>query len=634
MTRQKPSLRFQAPANIRCRRFDRGPLSFKFRDFSMTLSKRFICVGLYNKNDKPRYFDIPHQVLRCFCLVVLVASFIHPVAAQPAPEELTPNEPTLDDEGCVQFIEPGSSKFDISTAPNPVANIQFPEDAVVGNIVFTRYPIFNANDSNENNALFSLVDFLHIDTQPRVIRAQLLFQSGERLNMRELEEAARALRESEYFYDARIWPYRMCGTRVDIEVLTREVWTLSGGASFSRSGGADEQSVSIRDSNIFGRGETLSLESTSSTDRDSFEVLYFDPNVVGSRHELNLFYADSDDGSQKILDLQRPFYSLDTHAAWGVRYDDHDRVDNLFERGEDVAGFETQSRQREIYYGESNGWDDGVTKRWFLGFRWQKESFLAAEDEVLPAVFPQDREINYPFVGYNYIEENFIKTSNLNQMHRIEDFNLGKSWGLRLGFAEEEFGSDQDRTVFSANWRDAWQLSDSTIMQLKLNASGFWQNDNDKGESVVLESYLRYYDGLNKNQGTYIALDMKYARNLPVHEQLLLGAEENLRGYPARYQNGDRSFVLSVERRYYTDWHLFRLLRVGGAVFFDVGRAWEPDDINDDASGVLADVGFGLRIASSRAQTKRTLHVDVAFPLEDLDDVDSYEVVITAKQSF
>jgi len=601
----------------------------------MTKRNFMLCLGIGEKIEANIFLDVfDCWVKKFFVVVLFFFSCVNPLASQPAPTELATNEPTLDDEGCVQFVEPGSSQFDISTVENPAAGIEFPADAVVGNIVFTRYPIFNKNDPGEDNRLFSLVDFLHIDTKRNVVRAQLLFQRGSRLNIRELEETARALRESEYFYDARIWPYRMCGNRVDIEVLTREVWTLSGGVSFSRSGGADEQSISIRDSNLFGRGETLSLSSSSTTDRDSFEVLYFDPNVVNSRHQLNLFYADSDDGSQKIIDIQRPFYSLNTHSAWGLRYHDNDRVDNLFERGEEVAGFATQSRQREVYYGESNGWENGITKRWFLGFHWEKEQFFLADDEVTPLVFPIDREINYPFVAYNYIEENFIQATNLNQMHRIEDFNLGQSWEVRLGFAEEEFGSDIDRTVLSASWRDAWQLNKNTLMQLDLDASGYWQNDNDKGESVVFESYLRYYDGLNKKQGTYVALDMKYTRNLPVHEQLLLGAEENLRGYPARYQNGDRSFVLTVERRYYTDWHLFRLLRIGGAVFFDVGRAWSPDDKNSNATGVLADVGFGLRIASSRAQTKRTLHIDFAFPLEHEDDVDSYEILVTARQSF
>src|SRR5690606_38589523 len=216
---------------------------------------------------------------------------------------------------------PGSADFDISEIPQPAEDVTFPDDAVVGDIVVTRYPIFNPNDPEENNALFRLVDTLHIDTRETVIRDQLLFETGDPLSKRVLSETARALRDSDYLYDARVWPYRICGNRVDVEVVTREVWTLSGGASFSREGGNDESSISISDDNFLGYGKTFSLSSTSSTDRDGIEFSYDDPNVGGSRYTLDLIYADNDDGFHSSIEVMRPFYSLDTRYAGGFRYE-------------------------------------------------------------------------------------------------------------------------------------------------------------------------------------------------------------------------------------------------------------------------------------------------------------------------
>ena len=132
----------------------------------------------------------------------------------------------------------------------------------------------------------------------------------------------------------------------------------------------------------------------------------------------------------------------------------------------------------------------------------------------------------------------------------------------------------------------------------------------------------------------YLALDLDYTRNLPTNKQLLLGGEENLRGYPLRYQDGDRRFLLTLERRYYFDTHWYRLFRTGAALFVDVGRAWFPGEENKGATGVLSDVGFGLRFASSRAEKNRTLHVDIAFPLEKQDDIDSVQFLVTGKAGF
>jgi hypothetical protein len=535
---------------------------------------------------------------------------------------------------CTVFIEPGSSDFDISSLAQPAGDINLPDDAVIGDIVFTRYPIFNADDPQEDNALFRFVDFLHMDTRRKVIRDQLLFDTGDPLNKRVLYESARVLRDSEYLYDARVWPYRVCGNRVDIEVLTREVWTLTGGASFSRSGGSDETNISISDSNFLGYGKTFSLSRTSSTDRDGIEFSYTDPNVVGSRYTLDLFYADNDDGFHSALEAERPFYSLDARYAAGIGYNNHEQIDDLYERGEEVASFQTNLQQHEIRAGISDGWQGGVTKRWWFGLHAREENYSLAEGEPAPAQLPVDREINYPFVGFDYIEENFIQVSNLNQMHRIEDFNLGRSWGWRLGVADTAFGSDTNRLVYQANARNAWHVNGSTLMQVETSLGGMWRYSDNQVEGLLWELNWRWYDGVGKKQGTYLALDVNFARNLPLNQQLLLGSEEQLRGYPARYQNGTRSFVFSAERRFYTDWHLWRLLRVGGALFFDVGRAWEPGDELSGATGVLADVGFGIRLASSRAQTKQILHIDFAFPFEQEHDIDNVQVLVTAKQSF
>jgi hypothetical protein len=57
-------------------------------------------------------------------------------------------------------------------------------------------------------------------------------------------------------------------------------------------------------------------------------------------------------------------------------------------------------------------------------------------------------------------------------------------------------------------------------------------------------------------------------------QMLQLGGDNGLRGYPLRYQGGTRRALLTVEQRFYTDLYLWRLFRVGGATFIDVGRAW------------------------------------------------------------
>jgi hemolysin activation/secretion protein len=117
-------------------------------------------------------------------------------------------------------------------------------------------------------------------------------------------------------------------------------------------------------------------------------------------------------------------------------------------------------------------------------------------------------------------------------------------------------------------------------------------------------------------------------------DELLLGGENGLRGYPLRYQSGTQRALFTVEERFYTDLYLWQLFRIGGAAFYDVGRAWGGNNINAATPGWLANVGAGLRIVSARAAFSTVLHVDIAVPLNATADMDKVQLLLTTKSSF
>ena len=127
---------------------------------------------------------------------------------------------------------------------------------------------------------------------------------------------------------------------------------------------------------------------------------------------------------------------------------------------------------------------------------------------------------------------------------------------------------------------------------------------------------------------------MDYTDGLTADNQLTLGGSNGLRGYDRNYQTGDRAFVFNLEQRYYSDWHPFRLMRVGAAVFLDAGRAWFSNRDNGSNGDVLANAGIGLRLNSSRADKSSVIHIDVAFPFIKDDDVDNVQFLVTVKDRF
>ena len=117
-------------------------------------------------------------------------------------------------------------------------------------------------------------------------------------------------------------------------------------------------------------------------------------------------------------------------------------------------------------------------------------------------------------------------------------------------------------------------------------------------------------------------------------DALLLGGDSGLRGYPLRYQSGTRRALLTLEERFYTDLYVWRMFRIGGAAFFDVGRAWGGDNPNTVNPGWLSNVGVGLRIVSVRSAFSNVLHIDLALPLNATPDVKKVQILVKTKASF
>ena len=76
------------------------------------------------------------------------------------------------------------------------------------------------------------------------------------------------------------------------------------------------------------------------------------------------------------------------------------------------------------------------------------------------------------------------------------------------------------------------------------------------------------------------------------------------------------------------------LFGAGGAVFADVGRTWGRNPIGEPELGWLRNVGFGLRLAPTRASANKMIHIDIAFPLDGDPSIDSVQILLESKRSF
>lgn len=504
--------------------------------------------------------------------------------------------------------------------------------AVIGEIHITVGDIFDPTIPAEDKWLYRTANKLHINTRKSVIRDQLLFQPGEPYVQRRIDETERILRANDYLYDAWIRPVAYDGKTVVLEVRTRDTWTLNPGINYSRQGGANTSSIELEEKNLLGNGQRLSFGWDNDIDRESYNFEYFDPHVYSTWTRLGLIYSDADDGSTKALRIDRPFYALDTHRAGGTYVYDSIREDPRYAYGDEVGKFQHDEQFAEAYGGWSAGLRNGWVRRWTAGVTYQRSRYDVVPDEPLAGPLPEDQELVYPWVGFDLVQDKYQERTNQDQIERTEDILLGLRAGARVGYASESFGSDRDALMLSAYAQNGWDFGGKSSLFVTAAASGRVEDDGLRNATLSAEA--RYYLTTSERTKFFATINGTTTEALDADQQVLLGGEEGLRGYPLRYQAGTSKALLTLEERYYTGWYPFRLFHVAAAAFFDMGRTWGTDVTGATSDGLLKDVGIGLRLGSSRSAFGNVVHIDLAFPLDGGDDVDSVQFVVETKARF
>lgn len=504
--------------------------------------------------------------------------------------------------------------------------------AVIGDIIIMVGDVFDTSIEGEDSWLYRTANKLHINTRSSVIRGQLLFKNGDPYVQRIIDETERILRTKDYLYDAKVVPVRWDGHVVDLEVRTRDNWTLNPGISFNRKGGENSFGVEISEDNLLGTGQKIGVEYTDNPDREAVALSFYDPHFRHSFDQLGFTYADADDGDAKIFSYARPFYALDTRSSAGIYLNNNRRNDARYQLGKNVGEFE----HRQDYYEVSRGWSAGLqgrwVRRWTAGFTYARDRFAPDPEEPLGGPLPEDREFVYPWIGWELVENGFQERVNQDQILRTEDVLVGRYATAKLGYAPEALGSYRNALIGSATYRDGADLDERQSLFGTVSASG--RIEGDELVNGILAAEARYYRVTSSRSKFYAAISGAVTEQLDTDLQLLLGGDNGLRGYPLRYQAGTARALFTVEQRYYTRWYPFRLFHVGAAAFFDMGRTWGTDVTGLESAGLLRDVGIGLRLGSSRSSFGNVLHIDLAFPLDGDDDIDSVQLLVQTKGSF
>ncbi len=489
------------------------------------------------------------------------------------------------------------------------------EGFLIREIRINPQPIYDESVPGERTYLMRLVNRLHVGTQDDVIRAQLLFKTGDRYSARVLRETERNLRKLRFLREPVISVVEVADGQVDLEVRTIDVWTLSPTFEFSRNGGDNRTSIGIQDFNFLGYGKTLELSHKSDRDRNSNVLAYNDPNLAFSRWKLDLEFSNNSDGHDHRVAVERPFFALDTENSYGLSLRDTDALARRYALGEEVDIYRRQQTTADAFFGHSQGLIEGWSQRHTFGLRLDDSRFDVHPLGPTAAAPPDDRDLAYPYYRFEAIEDDFGTTTNRDVIGRTEDEAFGRRYMLELGVASGSLGSDRDAALVRAEASDGYHLSarQSAFVSAAVSA----RHEGGQWADSLFSTSARYFYRHSQRSVFYAGVSADIGSNLDADHDLLLGGDNGMRAYPIAFQSGEKRALLTLEQRYFTDWQIYRTFTVGAAMFADIGRVWGPNSINAPVLGTVKDFGIGLRFGNLRSARANVLHVDLAWPVDD-----------------
>ena len=542
--------------------------------------------------------------------------------------------------GPVAAQRPVSNADDLAPPAAPPSASTLPTDAQleaagarIGGIEIDTIQIFDLSNPEDNHWLFRTADRLHKRTRVSAIAAQLLFRRGDRYSRRLLDETARNIRlNSSFLREPVIRPIRYHDNIVDIVVITHDVWTLQPGISFGRSGGTNRSSVDISDANFLGYGKSIELGHGQDVDRSSSFLKWVDPNVWGSHWTDAALYSRNSDGTVWGLGASEPFYSLEARNAGGGDVGDTHSVFTRYRLGRAYDAYDDDRRTADLFVGRALRVTELWTERLMLGWRVDRSRFGAPNNHTPLAPLPQNRDLSYPFARMQWIQNHYETTSDLDLIARTEDVHFGLDASVGLGIATPVFGSDRTSLLADTEINYGWQIAEA--QQLFLASRLASRFEDGALHDAIITCSSSYYFSTSDHTRMLVRFSGDAGHNLDGDHTLQLGGDTGLRGYPLRYQNGNQRALLTLEERLYTDYYLFRLVNLGAAAFYDMGRTWGTTLVPTPQLGLLKDVGVGLRLGNARSSFGSVIHIDLAVPLDRSSSISAVQFLVSTQQSF
>lgn len=528
-----------------------------------------------------------------------------------------------------------------------------PSPLMVGEIVLITDGVFTDEEVAEaDGTLYFLrnsMNRLHINTRRYVINKELLFAAGDVFRPAVLDETERNLRNLGFLSEVSVVATDTTSDgRVRIEVRTRDAWTVSATASYSRSSqGETRWGTSLSDGNFLGHGVIIGGGLAADEITNFWHVWYHQRRVFRVGFRLAIDYSRRRDGFLRQLILNHPFYAQDDQWSTEFRVWSRELGQRYYLSQAGPAG-STQDFSGPLY-SLMSFYESGVEARWQWrtsaageGRVWRFGAGLDVtntefREDLLQALLSDGRTVDLswlrlpgealsrvegvevrPFLWVRTLGRNWAKRRYVLQYGFIEDIPLDWDADLKLGPLGGKLGATAG--YGETRWRAEavlrrWFATGDNVALVDFRGT------LETGTSLVRNSQYDFLLGWLGNFGseqtpwlTRVFAEFGRAHNPLGTEAFVLGLDRGVRTLGFDGRTGDHLMRWNIEQGKATPWVPGDMVRVGVAAFYSGGNAWWQDEAHG-GNRVRHELGLGLRFGPTRGANAPVTNVDMSWDL-------------------
>jgi hypothetical protein len=472
--------------------------------------------------------------------------------------------------------------------------------------------IFDPLPEGRLRPILNLVNRLHIRTRASTVREQLLFESGDPWTDRIGHETARNLRSLAFLEPQHIEAKRR-GDSVDVQVVTRDVWSTQPQLNIESSGGHLYGSIAFSELNFMGLGKAFSLSYREIPNDRSRGFSYSDPGVLGSRVRMQYAASNGTNSANDFFAIGQPFYSEAAPHSFGLSWSRGSAGYSLYENGSESVRFGRRIDELILFAGSGRRSGPWV-QRWTGTFSTLDRRFapsIPIAPEPPPEFLggPERVKLRRITIGGRLWDPQHIERTRVNGFGLVEDYDVGPSLEANVGYASELLGSSQNEGFMSGQLRTGF--ASPRVFGV------FDASMSSRIQTILLDTVMRF-DGRIVQQSRFGQTLVLAAQGIAGHNtsrdfQAVVGGLSGLRAYPVQAVAGTRLWRLNAENRWTVGENFWENLTIGGVAFTDAARAWGP---GSGSSDWFVSAGLGVRLALPQWSLGQVLRMDVAWPLQ------------------